>query len=245
MHAHSAVELRPAEVVDLADCQRWLDQLAQHDADPLAAIDRLLHALHAADSPASERLAMAELVRPAHLRAIEQRMSGVHSEAVPMSLADRRQLKVAEGYWLAVLDIDHFKRVNDNFGHLIGDEVLLLMARLMRSSFRFHDQLYRFGGEEFVILMRCAGHDDAQAVLNRFRRTVEAYAFPQVGTITVSIGFAPLQGDDTPSAAFGRADKAVYFAKGHGRNQVCSYPQLVAAGDLEQEVEASGEADFF
>ena len=159
--------------------------------------------------------------------------------------ADRRQLKVAEGYWLAVLDIDHFKRVNDNFGHLIGDEVLLLMARLMRSSFRFHDQLYRFGGEEFVILMRCAGHDDAQAVLNRFRRTVEAYAFPQVGTITVSIGFAPLQGDDTPSAAFGRADKAVYFAKGHGRNQVCSYPQLVAAGDLEQEVEASGEADFF
>lgn len=95
MHAHSAVELRPAEVVDLADCQRWLDQLAQHDADPLAAIDRLLHALHAADSPASERLAMAELVRPAHLRAIEQRMSGVHSEAVPMSLADRRQLAQA------------------------------------------------------------------------------------------------------------------------------------------------------
>ncbi|MDO9074492.1 MAG: GGDEF domain-containing protein, partial [Rubrivivax sp.] len=52
--------------------------------------------------------------------------------------------------WLAVIDIDHFKRVNDAFGHLIGDEVLLLLSRLMRSTFRFHDHLYRFGGEEFV-----------------------------------------------------------------------------------------------
>jgi GGDEF domain-containing protein len=64
-------------------------------------------------------------------------------------------------YWLGVIDIDHFKRVNDGFGHLIGDEVLLLLSRLMRSSFRFHDHLYRFGGEEFVALMRCNSATDA------------------------------------------------------------------------------------
>jgi PleD family two-component response regulator len=93
--------------------------------------------------------------------------------------------------------------------------------------------------------MRCDGQDEAAGVLERLRRTVEKYEFPQVGTITVSIGFAPLTGDDTPSAAFGRADKAVYYAKAHGRNQVCSYPQLVAAGALVEEVEASQEADFF
>ncbi|MGS0756757.1 GGDEF domain-containing protein, partial [Roseateles sp. GG27B] len=72
------------------------------------------------------------------------------------TLADGRRHEVGQmQYFLGVIDIDHFKRVNDGFGHLIGDEVLLLLSRLMRSSFRFHDLLYRFGGEEFVVLMRC------------------------------------------------------------------------------------------
>lgn len=158
---------------------------------------------------------------------------------------ERRASGDAPGHWLAVLDIDHFKRVNDNFGHLIGDEVLLLMARLMRANFRFHDQLYRFGGEEFVILMRCPSPDDAASALERLRQRVEAYAFPQVGQITVSIGFAGLQGNDTPSAAFGRADQAVYYAKEHGRNQICSYDLLVLAGALEQAKIEAMDVDLF
>lgn len=158
---------------------------------------------------------------------------------------DRRASKPSGGYWLAVLDIDHFKRVNDNFGHLIGDEVLLLMARLMRSSFRFHDQLYRFGGEEFVILMRCVDPADAKAALERLRTKVEAFAFPQVGSITVSIGFSALLVNDTPSGAFGRADKAVYYAKTHGRNQVCSYQDLVASGELVEQAAEAMDVDLF
>ena len=149
------------------------------------------------------------------------------------------------GVWLAVLDIDHFKRVNDNFGHLIGDEVLLLLARLMRSSFRFHDQLYRFGGEEFVVLMHCDNAEHAHMALERFRLKVQTHAFPQVGSITVSIGYSTLLPSDTPSAAFGRADKAVYFAKEHGRNQVCSYQQLVAEGALAEQVIEDMDVDLF
>ena len=149
------------------------------------------------------------------------------------------------GVWLAVLDIDHFKRVNDNFGHLIGDEVLLLLARLMRSSFRFHDQLYRFGGEEFVVLMHCDSAEHAHSALERFRLKVQAHAFPQVGSITVSVGYSALLLSDTPSAAFGRADKAVYFAKEHGRNQVCSYQQLVADGALTEQVVEDMDVDLF
>jgi diguanylate cyclase (GGDEF)-like protein len=156
-----------------------------------------------------------------------------------------RRLTHAGGYWLAVLDIDHFKRVNDSFGHLIGDEVLVLLARLMRSSFRFNDQLYRFGGEEFVVLMRCSNATDAHGALERFRKCVEDRDFPQVGTITVSIGYAPLLSDDTPGAGFDRADKAVYYAKAHGRNQVCSYPELVARGELAAESAGDQQVDFF
>ncbi|MBX9818310.1 MAG: GGDEF domain-containing protein [Burkholderiaceae bacterium] len=158
---------------------------------------------------------------------------------------ERRHIHTDAGVWLAVLDIDHFKRVNDTYGHLIGDEVLLLLARLMRSSFRFHDQLYRFGGEEFVVLMRCDSAEHARQALERLRERVQAYAFPQVGTITVSIGFSVLLPHDTPSGAFGRADKAVYHAKEHGRNQVCSYQALVASGDLVEQVAEGMDVDLF
>lgn len=150
---------------------------------------------------------------------------------------DRRASLEGGQHWLAVLDIDHFKRVNDSYGHLIGDEVLLLVARIMRNSFRFHDQLYRFGGEEFVILMRCRHEQDAVQALERLRHNVQSYAFPQVGSITVSLGFSVLQPHDTPGAAFGRADKAVYHAKSHGRNQVVSYQDLVSSGVVQEQVD--------
>lgn len=163
----------------------------------------------------------------------------------PDNMPERRQPNSDAGVWLAVLDIDHFKRVNDNYGHLIGDEVLLLMARLMRSNFRFHDQLYRFGGEEFVILMRCDSATHAESALERLRERVKDYVFPQVGTITVSIGVSSLLPNDTPSSAFGRADKAVYYAKEHGRNQVCNYQTLVAQGKLAEQVTDEMDVDLF
>jgi len=152
----------------------------------------------------------------------------------------RRGQNEAGSHWVGVIDIDHFKRVNDRYGHLIGDEVLLLLARLMRSSFRFHDRLYRFGGEEFVVLMRCQGAEAAAGAFERLRRNVEAYAFPQVGSITVSIGFTELKVGDTPSGAFERADKAVYHAKGNGRNQVSSHALLVASGQLVEDDKVGG-----
>jgi len=167
------------------------------------------------------------------------------SNTPPDNMPERRHDSPDSGVWLAVLDIDHFKRVNDNFGHLIGDEVLLLMARLMRGNFRFHDQLYRFGGEEFVILMRCDSAAHAEGALERLRERVQAYAFPQVGTITVSMGVSSLLPNDTPSSAFGRADKAVYYAKEHGRNQVCNYQTLVAEGKLVEQVADEMDVDLF
>jgi diguanylate cyclase (GGDEF)-like protein len=149
------------------------------------------------------------------------------------ALCGRRALAAASGHWLGVIDIDHFKQVNDNFGHLIGDEVLLLLSRLMRSTFRFHDRLYRFGGEEFVVLVRCGNDDDAMHAFERLRSNTERYAFPQVGQITVSVGFTEVKPTDTPSTAFERADKAVYYAKTHGRNRVCNHADLVTRGEIE------------
>jgi diguanylate cyclase (GGDEF)-like protein len=158
---------------------------------------------------------------------------------------DARRLPALGGYWLGVIDIDHFKRVNDGFGHLIGDEVLLLLARLLRSSFRGHDLLFRFGGEEFVVLVRCERGADAAGAFERLRSNTEGFAFPQVGQITVSVGYTQIKAGDTPSSAFERADKAVYYAKGHGRNQVHCHADLVAAGELEVELPKGGAVELF
>jgi len=142
-------------------------------------------------------------------------------------------------YWLGVVDIDHFKTVNDRFGHLIGDEVLLLLSRIMRGCFRFSDQLYRFGGEEFVVLLLCNDEADAAVALERFRQVVGDYPFPQAGTITVSVGFTAIESGDTPAAAFERADRAVYHAKHNGRNQVSNHAELMRQGIIQDDTRVS------
>lgn len=147
-------------------------------------------------------------------------------------------------HFLGVIDIDHFKRVNDTHGHLIGDEVLLLIARLMRATFRQHDRLYRFGGEEFVALLRCADEHNARSAFERFRRNVEHYLFPQAGRVTVSVGFTAIASDDSPSDAFGRADRAVYRAKHAGRNQVCRYEDPLPDGRLDDGERWTGLGDL-
>jgi diguanylate cyclase (GGDEF)-like protein len=192
-----------------------------------------------------EKDALTELLNRKSFDSAFVRAAVEHDTSQTDGQANRRTEGDGGGFWLTMIDIDHFKRVNDNFGHLIGDEVLLLLARLMRATFRLNDQLYRFGGEEFVVLLRCANHADTVSVMERFRHAVETFVFPQVGTITVSVGFAGLRADDTPDLAFDRADKAVYYAKAHGRNQVVSYAELVQAGELTEVIEHTTETSFF
>lgn len=156
-----------------------------------------------------------------------------------------RRSSGASGYWLGVVDIDHFKRVNDGFGHLIGDEVLVLVARIMRQTFRHHDRLYRFGGEEFVILLRGGTEEDAFGAFERFRLNVAQYPFPQVQNVTVSVGFTEVRHHDTPNVAFARADQAVYRAKHQGRNQVLNHEALVRSGVLASAEEHIGDVELF
>ena len=80
--------------------------------------------------------------------------------------------------WLAGLDVDHFKHVNDTFGHIYGDEVLLLLAQEMKKHFRREDIIFRFGGEEFVIILASTNMKNAKATLERFRTNIENFKFP-------------------------------------------------------------------
>ena len=115
---------------------------------------------------------------------------------------------------------------------MYGDEVLLLFADLMRKIFRSTDLLFRHGGEEFVVVLVPAAESDSFRIFERFRQNVELFEFPQVGQVTVSIGMVKIDAQDNPSTLLEYADQALYYAKEHGRNQVCNYNELIKAGIL-------------
>jgi diguanylate cyclase (GGDEF)-like protein len=165
-------------------------------------------------------------------------------DAAPPSDEERRQNRQEEKQWLAVIDIDHFKLVNDKFGHLYGDEVLILIANLLLSSFRANDRVFRFGGEEFIVLLRSTSLDDVEKILERFRISVASHPFPQVGRVTVSVGFVSINAHDAPVVILGHADQALYYAKSHGRNQTCYYDELVSGGRLPMQT-SNDSAEFF
>jgi diguanylate cyclase (GGDEF)-like protein len=125
---------------------------------------------------------------------------------------------------LLMLDIDHFKAVNDSYGHVIGDCALKAVANMARGCKRDGDLLFRYGGEEFVILVRDTACDGAALLAERIRRHIEAHPCqcPEGEfAMTVSIGISVLRDNDTPATLFARADQALYRAKRNGRNQVC------------------------
>lgn len=157
----------------------------------------------------------------------------------------KRNKDGASIHLLCLIDIDHFKKINDNYGHLYGDEVLLIFARLMQETFRTEDWLFRYGGEEFVVILRNINHAQASAVLNRFREKVAAYSFPQVGHITISIGYSDIVADVYPSTIVEQADAALYYAKEHGRNQTHGYHDLIASGQLPPKQRGNENAEFF
>ncbi len=146
---------------------------------------------------------------------------------------------------LALLDIDHFKMVNDKFGHLYGDEVLVQFSRLLSRSFRHQDMMFRYGGEEFALVLVGMTSAAAMPALESFRQALEAYEFPQIGCKTVSIGVADISPGESVDTIINRADKALYYVKQNGRNQVCSYETLVAGGKLAPVTVATGDIELF
>ena len=149
-------------------------------------------------------------------------------------VTQRRKASDDENDWLCILDIDHFKQVNDQFGHIVGDEVLLLFSQKMKLAFRNNDMLFRYGGEEFIVVMAPTNEADAMKVVERFRQQLALFEFPQIGRVTVSVGMVSIGSQQPASTVLELADQALYYAKEHGRNKVCNYHRLIEAGLLEE-----------
>ena len=121
---------------------------------------------------------------------------------------------------IIMFDIDNFKKVNDTYGHMVGDTVLCSLTLIVKENLRETDFLVRWGGEEFVIIAPETDLQRAEKLAERIRLATESYRFDQVERVTVSFGVAQFRKDDTEDAFIKRADDAMYMAKKNGRNRV-------------------------
>lgn len=137
-----------------------------------------------------------------------------------LSHAQRRDTGCA----LLILDIDNFKNINDRYGHIVGDCAIRAIANMMAACKRDGDLLFRYGGEEFVVLMRDADLEGAVLLAERIRGHIERNPCTWSGAdlhMTASIGVSILQPNDSPVSLFARADQSLYRAKREGRNRIC------------------------
>lgn len=135
-----------------------------------------------------------------------------------------QEINVAHRYHrklsLAVLDLDFFKKINDQYGHEVGDQVLIAFSERMQKTIRKSDVFCRVGGEEFAVVLPETDQDQALVVADHMRVSVANHLFPEVGHIKVSIGMTTLLDTDDLKAIYTRADQALYQAKLKGRNRV-------------------------
>lgn len=139
--------------------------------------------------------------------------------AAELTRARRTDGRVA----VAMVDVDHFKKINDNYGHDIGDEAIVAIGDRLRAALRGFELIGRVGGEEFILAFACGGDDDALAIADRVRRAIAAQPFVCGGQdlhLTVSIGLVTVAGDAEAAAAVRQADKALFMAKDGGRNRI-------------------------
>jgi diguanylate cyclase (GGDEF)-like protein/PAS domain S-box-containing protein len=158
-----------------------------------------------------------------HQIAVTDPLTGIHNRRFIQEIMGK-EISEAQRYVqplaLILFDIDHFKLVNDQYGHKTGDIVLVELAKRVRMNLRATDHLARWGGEEFVVIATHCDRPDALALAEKLRSVVASLFFPEVGAVTASFGVAELQPNESPDSWFKRADDALYAAKDAGRNTV-------------------------
>lgn len=218
---------RIPRTVRSAELQTLADALGSMTQRLVGARDALEHQVR--ERTLSLEAANAELGRQAQTDALTGLLNRrAFDPLLERTLADARRNR--RPLSILMIDADHFKRVNDVFGHGVGDEVLRMLAGMLRLRLRATDVVARFGGEEFVALLPETGLEDGLRTARQLVETVAAQHHPVYGTITVSIGVSTCGDGSTPVAELlRRADEALYRAKDQGRNRACGYEPATRA----------------
>lgn len=155
------------------------------------------------------------------LRAHTDSLTGIANRVRLEEFFDERAYATAKTpLTIALLDIDHFKQINDTYGHLVGDAILKELTRVVASHIRESDLFARWGGEEFVILFNNITLEHTLHITEKLRRIIEESPFESIGRLTVSFGISEMNPQESLSSLIERADSALYRAKKSGRNRI-------------------------
>lgn len=166
------------------------------------------------------RAQIADLERLSSTDRLTGAWNRAHLDRVVAAELDR-SMRSRQPVSLILLDIDHFKRVNDTLGHLAGDSVLCELVKVIGAAIRSVDTLFRWGGEEFVVLATATGYRAGATLAENIRAKVAQHRFTGVGSVTISLGVAEHIATESTEIWFRRVDEALYRAKEGGRNRVC------------------------
>jgi diguanylate cyclase (GGDEF)-like protein len=192
------------------DLIRQNEQLRQMNAE----LEGLVHA---------RTLELVEKNRELEILSVTDKLTGLANRRKLDQVLDEELIRARRydvEFAVVVMDLDHFKQVNDRHGHVAGDRVLEAIARILRQCTRDSDVVARMGGEEFVVVCPHSGIQRGREVANRIRASVESHDFSGIGRLTASLGVAVFDKDDSIASLLTRADAAVYRAKAAGRNRV-------------------------
>lgn len=198
--------------IDLPAITEKFDEIQQHMTDEVTKANAVISALTQQVKDLEEQTNLDALTKVYNRHALINYLN---------KLCSKKELPYT--FHLLLLDIDDFKLINDTYGHLAGDKVLIYMSNILKKTLRDGDKIFRYGGEEFVIILNRVGNEQCRRITSRIRALIEENQLIYKGQklkLTASIGTTRYKPGDTPDTLIARADKALYRAKTTGKNKI-------------------------
>jgi diguanylate cyclase (GGDEF)-like protein len=199
-------------LIDLPSITQQFDDIQEHMTQEVEKANNVIQHLNQQIKALEEDSNLDALTKVFNRRALNTYLEKVTQKG-----------KLQHELHLLLLDIDDFKSINDTYGHVVGDKILIFIANLLRKTLRDGDKVFRYGGEEFVIILNRISKKKCEEIAKRILRTVSGNSLLYKGetiNVTVSIGATKYHENDTAIDLFERADKALYRSKGLGKNQL-------------------------
>ncbi len=202
------------EQIDLPLLSQKFDDIQQHMSDEVIKANEIITQLSEQVKELEKASSIDSLTKILNRRSLDNHLNEI-------CLNKEGNYK----FHLLILDIDDFKLINDKYGHIAGDKILIYIANILKRTLRGDDKIFRYGGEEFIILLNNVDDAKCKAITQRLLELVRGSKLIYKGAnlnVTTSIGTTLYKKEDTPDTLIARADKALYAAKHSGKNTICS-----------------------
>lgn len=206
------IEKYTSQQIDLDILSTMFDEIHSHMAEEVKKANEVITELNEKVKTLEETSNLDSLTKVFNRRALTSYLSEVCSnKGVPYALH------------VIMLDIDNFKAINDNYGHITGDKILIFIASILKKTLRDGDKIFRYGGEEFTVIINRNTDEQCELIADRLLTLVSSNRLIYMGeriSVTASIGVTKFHAGDTPDSLLSRADKALYMSKRNGKNMV-------------------------